>query len=531
VTLSGQALVDTALAPQPLGPTPAERAYSYDAGSNRIGEIQGAAGRHDYPVDDLDQVQGHPYDADGNPQGYGTTYSYDEHRRLVHVDGGGTTFTATYDALGRRVSINDSTKTRFAYDGLSEIAEYHDDGQLSLEHIGAGPLDQHLSLALADGNEYFVHADTIGSTRLITNAVGQVAGRYEYDPYGSPLPATMDLTVCRFRFMGREWDRSSDLYHFRARHYNHAQGRFLQRDPAESEMFRSEYAAFRSNPLTFVDPTGTSAKGAEGVLQLVNRGAAASLSTTIASAIASYFPVYESAIWRLSSVVERGDIFHGMMMTLSRDNFGYDVRPFTNVITEIKTIGPETTLKSARGAVQAAARQLERGTQALVQEEGIAKAIIQREVQALVPTGTAPERIQKITNALSNVHRENMEVSVISGLPGRLGIASKIAGPIGAALSLWLLSENVEHGQWLSAVSSATGFASSSLYLAERWLPAAASLGTVSLATGAAAMGSAYLVLSAEKNRLVEEAARKYPDDALRIRFGAALPPPFVPFY
>jgi RHS repeat-associated protein len=59
--------------------------------------------------------------------------------------------------------------------------------------------------------------------------------------------------------MGREWDGSLGLYHFRLRHYDPQSGRFLQPDAADASPARSAYEAFLSNPLIYVDPHGTRA--------------------------------------------------------------------------------------------------------------------------------------------------------------------------------------------------------------------------------------------------------------------------------
>ncbi len=59
----------------------------------------------------------------------------------------------------------------------------------------------------------------------------------------------------RFLFTGREFDKETGLYYYRARYYNASIGRFLQTDPARDGT--NLYAYCRNNPPTLTDPSGT----------------------------------------------------------------------------------------------------------------------------------------------------------------------------------------------------------------------------------------------------------------------------------
>jgi RHS repeat-associated protein len=257
-SLVGQADVDPVLAPLVPPAQEIKHSYVYDAGSNRTAEvISGLQTQAD--VDLLDQIKGQVYDGDGNPVSIGNrALRYDQHGHLVEVNGGAAPFSAIYDAMGRRIAIKEGpTEVRFFYDGFSEIAEYRD-GILFSEHVVASPPDGRVLLA-ASGHNFVVHEDFVGSTRVLTDETGAPVAHYEFDPYGRALPGGTDLAVCRHQFMGREWDASIGLYHFRARHYDASACRFLQPDPAKSDPGRSAYQAFRSNPLAYVDPLGRTA--------------------------------------------------------------------------------------------------------------------------------------------------------------------------------------------------------------------------------------------------------------------------------
>lgn len=64
-----------------------------------------------------------------------------------------------------------------------------------------------------------------------------------------------------YTFTGREYDKESGLYYFRARYLDSETGRFIQSDPHPGAMrapssFNSKYAYVSNNPARYVDPNG-----------------------------------------------------------------------------------------------------------------------------------------------------------------------------------------------------------------------------------------------------------------------------------
>ncbi len=226
--------------------------YSYDSGGNRAAEWLSAV-ESVGAVDALDRDVSALYDAQNNEAG-SSLRRFDMRGRIVRDQN----FSAVYDALGRRVAVRSGARLhRVVFDGASEIALYDVDNGYALltEWTLTGHVDERIEIAHS-GTSFVYHRDYVGSTRMVTGTGGETLARFEYDPYGRPT-AVYDSVGIGHRFMGREWDEAVGLYHFRARHYDVAAGRFLQPDPADVNPRRSCYEAFGSNPLVFVDPMGT----------------------------------------------------------------------------------------------------------------------------------------------------------------------------------------------------------------------------------------------------------------------------------
>ncbi|QTD49292.1 RHS repeat-associated core domain-containing protein [Sulfidibacter corallicola] len=105
------------------------------------------------------------------------------------------------------------------------------------------------------GTVRYFHTDQISSTRLVTNQSGAVVAQMLYTPYGRQVGAACE-GVDDFvpKFSGKEWDGTSGLYDFGARHYDPHAGTFITPDAARQ--FPSPYTYAGGDPVSLIDPDG-----------------------------------------------------------------------------------------------------------------------------------------------------------------------------------------------------------------------------------------------------------------------------------
>ena len=97
----------------------------------------------------------------------------------------------------------------------------------------------------------------------LANSSGSIVESYVYDAYGNVTIKNGSGNVIstsaygnRFLFQGREYDYTTQLYHFRARWYDPETGRWLSNDPIGISGGLNLYAFCGNDPVNFVDPMG-----------------------------------------------------------------------------------------------------------------------------------------------------------------------------------------------------------------------------------------------------------------------------------
>lgn len=140
--------------------------------------------------------------------------------------------TYAYDGNGTRIAkaVN-GVITRYLHDGLDALAEFNQAGTLTTSYVHGAGVDELLAIRNhTTGTTFYPLTDHLGSLVALTDSAGVVQATFTYAAFGSIRTKTGSADT-RFRFTGRELDTESGLYHYRARAYDSAVGRFLQPDP------------------------------------------------------------------------------------------------------------------------------------------------------------------------------------------------------------------------------------------------------------------------------------------------------------
>lgn len=190
-----------------------------------------------------------------------TAHAYDLANRLTDVTApDGTTTAYTYSATSLRATartgVGDEAITEaYTWDTTRSVPTLLVDGDHAyLYGVGSAPLAQ---IDLADDARIdYLHGDTIGSIRMVTDASGDVLADADYDAYGLVHEPTSDPVagVTRFGYAGEYTDPTGYIY-LRNRYYDPRTAAFLTVDPLVDSTL-NPYGYTDGNPLQFTDPLG-----------------------------------------------------------------------------------------------------------------------------------------------------------------------------------------------------------------------------------------------------------------------------------
>lgn len=256
-----------------------EESFTYDAVGNRLTrQRSGGAGALDlaYSYDARNRLTAAgaatwSWDANGNQTARSgpdaATFAWTSEDRLARVtESTGTVVAYAYDADGNRVrtEVTPANGPPTAIDSLLDLggptsqvlAEIDDEGVVDAFYVRAG--GELLAILRPDGARY-VHADGLGSVRLLTDDAAAPTDRYAYSAFGELLVHEGD-DPSPFRYAGEAEDGETGLYNLRARWMDPAVGRFASADPfpgiASAPATLHKYLYAENDPVDRTDPTG-----------------------------------------------------------------------------------------------------------------------------------------------------------------------------------------------------------------------------------------------------------------------------------
>lgn len=105
------------------------------------------------------------------------------------------------------------TTSNFAWDYSQRLPLLLTDGSTLYVHgLGGLPIEQ----VDSQGNVLYLHADQLGSTRVLTDSTGTVVGTYTYDAYANTTAKTGTASTA-FQFACEYLDSETGAYYLRAR--------------------------------------------------------------------------------------------------------------------------------------------------------------------------------------------------------------------------------------------------------------------------------------------------------------------------
>jgi RHS repeat-associated protein len=244
-----------------------DEAYSYDANGNRTNAGYQTGGNNQMLADGN---YAYEYDNEGNrtkrteiATGKSTDYIWDYRNRLAQViskDANGAVtknIEYTYDVNNLRVGkkIDGVVTERYIIDRNQISLVFNGSGTQTHRYLYGTEIDQVLADETTTSLVWSL-ADRQGTVRDLADGDGAVIDHITYDSFGQVLTQTSNIDL-RFAYTGREWDRETEQYYYRARYYDAAVGRFISEDPISFKAGDANLSRYvTNNPTNHTDPSG-----------------------------------------------------------------------------------------------------------------------------------------------------------------------------------------------------------------------------------------------------------------------------------
>ena len=195
--------------------------YGYDASSNRP---QANAVTYGYSAEDHIITAGNET-YQFNLMGFGsktsgtntTTFNYTSRGELLSVTKpDGTLISYDHDPMGRRIAkkINGSVTEKYLWrDSITLLAVYDGNNNPLMRFNYA---DGRMPISMEQGGiKYYLVYDQVGSLRTVTDNLGNIVKRIDYDSFGNIISDTNPTFAIPFGFAGGLHDRDTGLVRIR----------------------------------------------------------------------------------------------------------------------------------------------------------------------------------------------------------------------------------------------------------------------------------------------------------------------------
>ena len=217
-------------------------------------------------------------------------WDFKDQLQQIDLGGGGTAY-YVYDSAGRRVrkvieSQNGVRQKERIYLGSSfeTYREFNSLGHnVTVERESLDVMDDKHRIALVETKTVenctridepvaltrYQLGNHLGSISLELAGDGALISYEEYHPYGTTAfqagPSDAEVSVKRYRYIGKEHDEESGFYYHGARYYGAWLGRWVSCDPIEMRDGLNLFVYVRGNPILLSDPSGHSSASGAGL--------------------------------------------------------------------------------------------------------------------------------------------------------------------------------------------------------------------------------------------------------------------------
>lgn len=284
---------------QPHAPTHiGDRTFRYDANGNQAGWDHDRNGtRRNIVWDEENRIQS-VFD-----NGHEKTYAYNDAGERVIKRGpqGETAYINQYFTMRNR-----EVGTKHVYVGETRVVSK----LLKQDKPGSNPGGQ----VPLEKDQYFYHADQLGSTGYVTDANGDLYEHIEYFPFGETwVEEASNTQRTPYLFTAKELDEETGLYYYGARYYDPRTSVWQSPDPILEKYIASDlddavnegvfnsrnlglFSYSYNNPLTFRDPDGQAALQAGGAAFGAGAGLLLQVGSDISRGKLSSFSEYAGAV-------------------------------------------------------------------------------------------------------------------------------------------------------------------------------------------------------------------------------------------